>query len=298
MTAMEEERMFHIDPGRPACIWTRGTRPPMSASHLTEIKDIPELDRMTPYQCAKVQPPTENEITVSEKMKSMRKPRPRTDLRVIVMTTTKDDHLGGVAEYNGLLVYHDENTITSLGDWPLLGWTIASTPCTASGGNFMALMFCKKGLTMAIINKAMGEQMLDLCHAAKIANRLADTIVKGFVFGDRVNKLFQQLGSTDIVALRPHHMMGHHSMDVSMAMAGFDEAFCLDKEGQSLTLLPTMMPMQILDTAFKFVEDMSDADTIHGAGWTIPTGPSGFPDTTYHYRSLTRRRRKTQCGAK
>ena len=59
--------------------------------------------------------------------------------------TTRDDHLGGVAEYNGLLVYHDEKTTTGLGGWPLLGWTIARTPRTASGGIFMALMFCKEG---------------------------------------------------------------------------------------------------------------------------------------------------------
>ena len=76
----------------------------------------------------------------------------------------------------------------------------------------MALMFCKEGLNMAIINKAMVEQMLDLCHAAKIANRFADTTVKGFGFGDRVSKLFQQLVSTEIVAPRSHHMMGHTVM--------------------------------------------------------------------------------------
>ena len=69
MTAMEEERMFHIDPGRPACIWTRGTRPPMSASHLTEIKDIPESNMKPRYQHAMVQPLPETETTNSNKMK-------------------------------------------------------------------------------------------------------------------------------------------------------------------------------------------------------------------------------------
>ena len=124
-------------------------------------------------------------------------------VRMVVMTATRDDHLGGMAEYIGLLVYHEENTTTSLDDRPLLGWIIVSTPRTASWGKFMALMFCKEGLNMAIINKAMGEQMLDLCHAAKVANRMADTIVKGFGFGDRVSKLFQQLVATDIVT-PPH----------------------------------------------------------------------------------------------
>ena len=78
---------------------------------------------------------------------------------------------------------------------------------------------------MAIINKAMGEQMLDLCHTAKVANKLEDTIMKGFGFGHGVSKLFKQLVSTDILTLRRHHMMGHHSMYVSTLMAESYEAF-------------------------------------------------------------------------
>ena len=126
----------------------------------------------------------------------------------------------------------------------------------------------------------MGDQMLDLCHPAKIANRLADTIVKGFGFGDRVSKL------------------GHHSMDVSTVMAEFYEAFRMDKEGQSLTLLPPTMPMQTLDITFKFVEDISDADTNKGAGGTIPTEPVGHRDAKYDYRSIARKCGKTRCGTK
>lgn len=75
---------------------------------------------------------------------------------------------------------------------------------------------------MALINKSMGEQMLDLCNTAKIAkiaDRLDNTIVKGIGIGDRVSKLLQQLGSIDIVILRPHHIIGRHSMDVSTVMA-------------------------------------------------------------------------------
>ena len=144
----------------------------------------------------------------------------------------------------------------------------------------------------------MGDQMLDLCHPAKIANRLSDTIVKGFGFGDRVSKLFQQLGSTDIITLRPHHIMGHHSMDVSTVMAEFYEAFRMDKEGQSLTLLPPTMPMQTLDITFKFVEDISDADTNKGAGGTIPTEPVGHRDAKYDYRSIARKCGKRRCGTK
>ena len=122
--------------------------------------------------------------------------------------------------------------------------------------------------------------MLDLCHPAKIANRLADTIVKGFGFGVRVSKL------------------GHHSMNVSTVMAEFYEAFRVDKEGQSLTLLPPTMPMQTLDITFKFLEGISDADTNKGAGGTIPTEPVGHRDAKYDYRSIARKCGKTRCGTK
>ena len=54
-----------------------------------------------------------------------------------------------------------------------------------------------------------------------------------------------------------------------------------------MTLLPTTMPMQNLDTTFKFVEDTSD--TNQGVGWSTPTGLVGFTDTAYDYRSITRR---------
>ena len=81
-------------------------------------------------------------------------------------------------------------------------------------------------------------------------------------------------------------------MNISTVMAEFYEAFCVDKEGPSLTLLPT--PMKILDTTFKFVEDTSDAATNQNEGQTTPsdtpTGSVGLPDTAYDYRSITRRR--------
>lgn len=88
-----------------------------------------------------VKPPHQNGITNSDKTKLMRESGPRMAVKVVVMTATRDDHLGGVVEYNRLRVYHDENTTTSLVDRPLLGWIIASTPQTASWGKFMALMF-------------------------------------------------------------------------------------------------------------------------------------------------------------
>ena len=103
--------------------------------------------------------------------------------------------------------------------------------------------------------------------------------------------------STDIVLLETHHMMGHQTMDVSTVMAEFYEAFQVNKEGPSLTLLPTMMPIRILDATFRFVKDTSDDTTNQNTGQTttcnIPTESVGFPDTAYDYRSITRRANKS-----
>ena len=127
----------------------------------------------------------------------MRESGPRKAVTVVVLTATRDNHIGRLMEYNGLLVYRDGDSTTSPTDRPILGWIIASIPRAVSGGRFMVLMFYKEGLNMAIIDKEMGEQMLELCHTAKVANRVANTVVKGFGFGDRVNKLLQQLVTTD-----------------------------------------------------------------------------------------------------
>ena len=108
---------------------------------------------------------------------------------VVVLTATRDNHMGRVVEYNGLLVYRDGDSTTSPTDRPILGWIIASTPRAMIGRRFMALMFYKEGLNMAIIDKEMGDKMLELCLTAKVADRVANTVVKGFGFGDRGNKL-------------------------------------------------------------------------------------------------------------
>ena len=83
----------------------------------------------------------------------------------------------------------------------------------------MTLIFCKEGLNMVIMDQAMGEQMLELWHAAEVANRVANTVIKGFGFCDRGHKFLQQLESTDMVLLGTSHMIGHQSMDVSRVMA-------------------------------------------------------------------------------
>ena len=54
-------------------------------------------------------------------------------------------------------------------------------------------------------------------------------------------------------------MMGHKMMGVPTVMAEFYEAFLMDDGGPSLTLLPTMMPVGILDIAIRFEQDLSDA---------------------------------------
>jgi hypothetical protein len=140
-----------------------------------------------------------------------------------------------------------------------LGWIIAQIPQAVTGGKFMTLVFYKEGLNMVIIDQAMAEQMIEVCHTAEVANRVANTVVKGFGFGDRVHKLLQQLESTDMVLLVPHHMMGHQTMDMSTMMAEFYEVFRIDKGGPSMRLLPTTMPVGILDMSLRFVNDTSDA---------------------------------------
>ena len=118
---------------------------------------------------------------------------------------------------------------------------------------------------------------------------MANTVVKGFGFGNVVHKLLQQLESTDIVLLGPHHMRGHQTMDVSTVIAEFYEVFRVDKEGPSMMLLPTTMGSSTM--AFTFGKDTSDAtfgkDTGQAMVGGLPTGSVGFPDTTYNCRYIT-----------
>ena len=57
------------------------------------------------------------------------------------------------------------------------------------------------GFTKKDLDQAMGEQMIGVRHAADVANRVVDTVVKGFGFGDRVCKILQQLESAEIALL-------------------------------------------------------------------------------------------------
>ena len=94
----------------------------------------PEPDRMIRSQHTLMKPPPESGLTNSVTLKLMRESGTRMAVKVVVLTATRDDHMGRVAEYNGLLVYHDEDYTTSPTDRPILGWIIASIPRAMSGG--------------------------------------------------------------------------------------------------------------------------------------------------------------------
>ena len=72
-----------------------------------------------------------------------------------------------------------------------------------------------------------------------------------------------------------------------------------------MTLLPTIMPVGILNMAFRFEKDTLDAtfnqymehmtgDNGQAVVGGLPTGSVGFPDTAYKYRSITRRSGRPQ----
>ena len=92
-------------------------------------------------------------------------------VKVVVLTATRDVQMGRVAEYNGLLVYHNEDDTTSPTDWPILGWIIASSPRAVSGGKFMTLIFCKEGLNMVIIDQAMGSRCWKFATQPRLPTR-------------------------------------------------------------------------------------------------------------------------------
>ena len=47
----------------------------------------------------------------------------------------------------------------------------------------MRLIFCKEGLNMVIIDQTMGEQMLEVCHAAEVANKVPTQLSRDLVTG-------------------------------------------------------------------------------------------------------------------
>ena len=62
-------------------------------------------------------------------------------------------------------------------------------------------------------------------------------------------------------------------MDVSTVIAEFYEVFRVDKEGPSMMLLPTTMPVGILNMAFTFGKDTSDATFGKDTGQAMVGGP-------------------------
>ena len=111
-----------------------------------------------------------------------------------------------------MLVYHNKDFATDPTDRPILGWIVAETPQAMIGGKLMAVLIYKEGLNMVILDQAMGEQMIGVCHAADVANRVVDTVDRGFGFGDRVCKIVHQLESTVMVLVGPHNMVEHMAM--------------------------------------------------------------------------------------
>ena len=113
----------------------------------------------------------------------------------------------------------------------------------------MTLLVYKEGLTMIMLDHVLGRRMIDMCHAADTADRMDNTIEKGYGFGDRVNEIVRHLESTAVVLLGPHNMLEHQAMSVPTEMAEFYKIFRVNDEGPLLMLLLTTMPIWILDMA-------------------------------------------------
>ena len=110
-----------------------------------------------------------------------------------------------------------------------------------------------------------------------------------------------------MVLLGPHTMAEHQAMGVPTVMAEFYKIFRVNDEGPFLTLLPTTMPVGILNTAFRFEQDNAEnalrqntehmtRDTGQAIVGGFPTGSVGFPYTTYDYISITRSSKSPDGG--
>ena len=167
----------------------------------------------------------------------------------------------------------------------------------------MTLLVYKEGLTMIMLDHVLGRRMIDMCHAADTADRMDNTIEKGYGFGDRVNEIVHHLDSTAVVLLGPQNMVEHQARGVPTEMVEFYEIFQVNDGGPLLTLLPTTMPIGILDMAFRFEQDLDEGTLRQNTGHMIkdsgqtavgepPVRSVGYPDTAHDYRSITRRSRR------
>ena len=115
---------------------------------------------------------------------------------MIVVLTADKTSLGGMRTYPGMLIYNNRGLAADLANQPLLGWIVAVTPKAVSGGRYMALMIYKEGLNMVVLDHKLDRQMVDMCLAADAADRMDNTINKGYEFGDRAYEIVHHLEST------------------------------------------------------------------------------------------------------
>ena len=79
-------------------------------------------------------------------------------------------------KYQGLLVYNDESFATDTDEGPLLGWIVATTPQTASGGEYVALLDYNEDLTITMLEHRLGHQMIDVGHATNTGDKVCEIV--------------------------------------------------------------------------------------------------------------------------
>ena len=78
-------------------------------------------------------------------------------------------------KYRRLLIYSIRGFAADTADQSLLGWIVAETPKAVRGGRYMALLICKEGLNMVVLDHELGRRMVE-----DAADRLDNTLDKGY----------------------------------------------------------------------------------------------------------------------
>lgn len=123
----------------------------------------------------------------------------------------------------------------------------------------MVLLVYRRGMNMVLMGQVQGRLMIDICHDAIEANNMEEMPNKGFGFGDRIFELYQQLETTEVMLMGPHHIVEQHAMGVPTEMEEFYDLFRNINEWTKLILLPTTMPTGVFGLAFKFKQDPTEA---------------------------------------
>ena len=79
-------------------------------------------------------------------------------------------------------------------------------------------------MCMVMINHALGQKMNVTTLAAGMLD-IVDMINKENGYGDRVYKTAQEMASTALVLLEPHHIVEHQAMSVPSEMADLYKTF-------------------------------------------------------------------------